>query len=84
MALGADAGTVIRQIIGENMRIVVAGALVGWGMIAYLYTRFLRGELDLIAFAAVPIVLLLVAAVACLVPARRASRVDPVVALRAE
>ena len=84
MALGAGRGVVVRQIVSENMRVVIGGAVVGWGMVAYVYTRFMRGELDLFAFAAVPALLLLVAAAACWFPARRASRIDPVVALRAE
>jgi predicted permease len=82
MALGAHAGAVLRTIVGEHMRVVIAGAVVGWGMVAYVYTRFMRGELDATAFVAVPLLLLAVAMVACLVPARRASRLDPVTALR--
>jgi predicted lysophospholipase L1 biosynthesis ABC-type transport system permease subunit len=84
MALGASAMAVVRQIIGENMRVVIGGAVVGWGMVAYIYTRFMRGELDLTAFAAIPLLLLLVAASACWIPARRAARIDPMIALRAE
>ena len=84
MALGADARTVIRQILSENLRVVVAGAAVGWAMIAYVYVRLMRGELELTAFAGLPLLLLLVAATACWVPARRASRINPVVAMRAE
>jgi len=66
------------------MRVVVGGTIVGWAMVAYIYTRFLRGPLDVTAFGIVPLVLLLVAVVACWLPARRASRVDPLVALRAD
>jgi predicted permease len=82
MALGASAAAVLRQVVGENMRVVIGGALAGWGMVAYVYTRFMRGDLEPMAFVAVPLLLLLVAATACWVPARRASRIDPVVALR--
>ena len=84
MALGASASIVLRQIVGENLRVIIAAALVGWAFVAYIYTRFMRGDLDPTAFAAVPMLLLLVAATACWVPARRASRIDPIVALRAE
>jgi predicted permease len=84
MALGASAGNVLRQILGENLRVIVAAALVGWAFVAYFYTRFLRGELDPTAFVAVPVLLLVVAGTACWVPARRASRIDPMAALRAE
>jgi predicted permease len=84
MALGAHANAVLRTIVGEHMRVVVGGAIVGIGMVAYVHTRFMRGELDATAFVAVPLLLLVVAVVACLVPARRASRLDPVNALRHE
>jgi predicted lysophospholipase L1 biosynthesis ABC-type transport system permease subunit len=84
MALGASTSTVLRQIVGENLRIVTAGGVVGWALVAYIYTQFMRGDLDPVAFAAVPILLLVVATTACWVPARRASRVDPVIALRAD
>jgi predicted permease len=82
MALGASGGTVVSHIIRENVVIVLGGAVVGWALVAYVYTRFLRGELDLIAFFVVPGVLIAVATTACWIPARRASRVDPVIALR--
>jgi predicted permease len=84
MALGASARRVLGQVVGENLRVVVTAALTGWGIVAYSYTRFMRGELEPTAFAAVPTLLLIVATLACWIPARRASRVDPVVALRAE
>ena len=84
MALGANRMAVVRQIVTENMRVVIVGAVAGWAMVGYVYMRFMRGEFDTTAFAGVPVLLLLVAAAACWVPARRASRIDPVVALRAE
>jgi predicted permease len=84
VALGASAARILRQIVGESLRVVGAGAVLGWGFAAYAYLRFMRGDLDLAAFAGVPLLLLGVAAAACWVPARRASRIDPVAALRAE
>ncbi|MBA3272146.1 MAG: FtsX-like permease family protein [Acidobacteria bacterium] len=84
IALGATAAGVRRQVIGESLRVVLAGALVGWALIAYGYTQFLRGTLDPVVFAGVPLLLLVVATAACWVPARRASLVDPMVALRAQ
>jgi len=84
IALGATAAGVRRQVIGESLRVVLAGALVGWALIAYVYTQFLRGTLDPVVFAGVPLLLLVVATAACWVPARRASLVDPMVALRAQ
>jgi predicted permease len=82
MALGASGGTVVSQIIREHVVVVLGGAAVGWALVAYVYTRVLRGDFDLVAFVIVPVVLIAVAAAACWLPARRASRVDPVVALR--
>jgi predicted permease len=82
MALGATGPTVVSQIVRENLLVVLGGAVVGWALVAYVYTRFLRGDLDLMAFVVVPTMLIAVAAAACWIPARRASRVDPVVALR--
>lgn len=82
MALGATGPTVVSQIIRENLLGVLGGAAAGWALVAYVYTRFLRGDLDLMAFVVVPAMLIAVATTACWIPARRASRVDPVVALR--
>jgi predicted permease len=82
MALGASGGDVRRQIVREGLRVVVIGAIIGWMPAAFLYTHLMRGRLDAPIFGGVPLALLLVAAAACWVPARRASRVDPVVALR--
>jgi ABC-type lipoprotein release transport system permease subunit len=75
---------VVRQIISENMRVVIGGVLAGLAMVGYFYVRLMRGSVDVTAFASGPLLLLLVAAAACWIPARRASRVDPVRALRAE
>lgn len=82
MALGASGGDVRRQIVREGLRVVLVGAIVGWLPAAFLFTHLMRGRLDMPIFGGVPLLLLLVAAAACWVPARRASRVDPVVALR--
>jgi predicted permease len=83
IALGASAGRVVRQILRESLRVVGIGAAVGW-VIALLVAMHVRGGVvNLPIFVGVPAVLMLVAAAACWVPARRASKVDPVVALRA-
>lgn len=64
---------------------VVAGALAAVGLTKYIQALlFDVGRLDVTAFAAMSAVMLVVALVASYVPARRASRVDPVVALRME
>ena len=89
MALGAARGEVVRLVLGRGLRIVAAG--VGLGLVAaYAGARAIERQLfgvpaaDVATFVAVPVVLVAVAAVACWVPARRAARVDPAVALSAE
>jgi len=84
LALGATARGVVAQIIGESLRVIGAGALAGWFVMFMIALHLLRGAIDLPVFAGVPAILLLVAAFACWVPARRATRVDPMVALRQE
>jgi ABC-type antimicrobial peptide transport system permease subunit len=89
MALGADSGRVLRLVMGRGGVLVAMGLAVGFGGAAAL-TRFLKGVLygvaatDLSTFAAMAVVLSLVALAACLVPARRAAAVDPAIALRSE
>ena len=89
MALGAAAGEVERLVLRQGMTVAAAGALAGIALALGL-TGLLRGLLfevgprDPVTFAAVPLALLAVAALACLVPARRAARVDPTVVLRQE
>ncbi len=89
MALGAPAGGVVRLVVGQGMRLALLGAALGIAG-ALLLGRVIGGMLfgvgaqDPGTFAAVVAVLLGAALVACWVPARRASRVDPLIALRAE
>jgi len=86
MALGARAGDVVRLVMGE-LRAVLLGVLVGVGL-ALAVTRFLDSLLyglsarDPLTYAVAVGVLLTVAAIAAYVPGRRASSVDPIVALR--
>lgn len=89
MALGAKAQDVLRATIGRGMRLIALGA--GIGLVAsLLLSRFLSSLLfgvtatDPTAFVAAVLVVGLVAFVACFLPARRAARVDPLVALRYE
>ncbi|MGH7711031.1 MAG: ABC transporter permease, partial [Gemmatimonadaceae bacterium] len=85
LALGATAGRVAAQVAGENLRVVGVGALIGWTIAFLVYIHVAPGApLDVSAFVGVPILLLLVAAAASLLPARRAGRIDPLVALRQE
>ncbi|HYK21858.1 MAG TPA: ABC transporter permease [Pyrinomonadaceae bacterium] len=89
IALGAQMKDVLNLMLRKAMSLVVIGAIIGLAG-AYAVTRLMSNLLfgvtptDIATFVAVPIVLLLVALVACLIPARRATKVDPLVALRYE
>jgi predicted permease len=82
LALGATAGGVIAQIVRESLVVICVGAAVGWVCVFAVYIRLFRGTLDIPAFIGVPALLLLVATLSCWLPARRAARLDPAVALR--
>lgn len=89
MALGAQVGDVLRLVLGQGFRLVVIGIVVGWvGTVAA--ARVLVAMLpslpgpDTATAAGVTSALVAVALLACLVPARRAARVNPIAALRAE
>jgi putative ABC transport system permease protein len=89
MALGAPQAAVIRLVMGQGLLTVLGGLAVGLAG-AVAATRLLAGllfgvrPLDPLTFGAVPAVLLLVALVACWLPARRATKVDPMAALRTD
>ena len=84
LALGATQPRVVRQIVGESLRVIAVGALVGWALAFVVDLHLLRGVIYLSVFAGVPAVLLLVATLACWLPARRAAGIDPLIALRQE
>jgi putative ABC transport system permease protein len=89
MALGAARGEVVRLVLSQALRLTVAAVVIGV-VASAAATRVLDSQLygvsttDPVTFAAVPVVLGAIALLATYVPARRASRVDPVVALRSE
>ena len=89
IALGARAGDVVRIVLSEGMAPVLVGAAAGM-LVALVATRALRTllfgvtPLDPVSLAAAPALLALVALMACYLPARRATRVDPMIALRDE
>ena len=89
MALGATTADVQGMIIAEGMRLVAIGVLAGT-VIALLAARNLKSMLyavsdrDAVTFVLVPAILALVAIVACWIPARRATRIDPGITLREE
>jgi predicted permease len=82
LALGATAERVVAQIVGESLRVIAAGAMVGWLIAFVVNLHLVRGPVFWSVFAGVPAVLLAVATVACWIPARRASGLDPIAALR--
>lgn len=89
ISVGAEPGAVVRMLTMGGMRLVAVGGAVGLGLsalLAQLLSRLLYGvpALDPVTFVGVPLVLGTVALMASWVPARRASRMDPVTALRSE
>lgn len=89
MSLGATATDVLRLVLGRAATLIVAGTclgLVGSVLLVRLITKLLFGTspLDPLTFVAVPILLAAVALLASYIPARRATRIDPIVALRCE
>jgi putative ABC transport system permease protein len=89
MALGASPFEVFRLVIGDGLRVTAAGLAVGT-IGSFMVARWLAtllfgvGPGEPVVFLSTAALLLLVAAAACLIPARRATRVDPMIALRAE
>ena len=89
MALGAEARHVLRLVIGQGMLLVCVGIAAGL-ILAYWLTKWLSGWLygvgatDPLTYGAIALLLAVVALLACWIPARRATKVDPMIALRCE
>ena len=89
VALGARPGDVFRLVLRQGMSLVVVGLVVGL-VVAFMVTRLLASFLygvsttDAVTFTAIPVLLMLVALLACYLPARKATKVEPLVALRYE
>jgi len=89
MALGAQAGDVLRLVIGHGIKLALVGVLIGLGAALGL-TRLMKTLLfdlssaDPLTFGVIPVLLTLVALAACWIPARRATKVDPMTALRCD
>jgi len=89
IALGAQLGDVVKLVVGQGMKLAAAGVAVG--LAAALALHSILASLlyrvtgtDPVTFATVSFVLMIIAALACYIPARRATQVDPVIALRYE
>jgi putative ABC transport system permease protein len=89
MALGASRGEILKMVVGQGMKLVLSGLVLGL-VVSLAVTRLLTTLLfgtsarDPLTFVAVTLLLIIVALLAAYIPARRASQVDPIVALRYE
>ena len=95
MALGAEQRNVLTMVLRQGMVLAAVGVAIGilaaWVLLRYLETSanlntmlFGVSARDPITFVAVTVILTIIALVACFIPARRAAKVDPMVALRYE
>ena len=89
MALGAQAGAIFKLVVDQGLILTALGLCIGLA-VAIAGTRLMSGflygvsALDVVTFTGVSLLLSLVALLACYIPARRATKVDPMVALRSE
>ncbi len=89
MALGAKRGSIVRLVMSQGFRLTFAGLILG-AAVSLGLTRFLRSQLlgiaptDPLTFSVVGVLLCLVALFACYIPARRATKINPTVALHYE
>ena len=89
MALGAQTSNVFKIVLNHGIRLALVGVAVGL-LAAFALTRLLKGMLfevgstDPVTFVGIAVLLIIVTVLACVIPARRATKVDPLVALRYE
>ena len=89
MALGAQRGDVLKMTVKQGLKLVVVGVAIGL-VAAFVLTRVMASLLfgvsatDPVTFVSIPLVLMSVAMLASYIPAQRATKVDPMVALRAQ
>jgi ABC-type antimicrobial peptide transport system permease subunit len=89
LSLGAEPQRILRMILGQSLVLILIGVAAGLAA-AFALTRLMETLLfgvkptDPVTFALISLTLIVVALLACLIPARRAMKVDPMVALRCE
>jgi putative ABC transport system permease protein len=89
MALGADGGDVQRLVIRTGLRLVALGIVIGL-CVSFVLAKLIASQLwgvsahDPLTLVIVPVLLLIIGVLACWIPARRATHVNPVIALRYE
>jgi putative ABC transport system permease protein len=89
MALGAERGDILRMVLSNGLRLIVAGVVAGL-FLSFILTRFLSSQLwgvsanDSWTYIAVVTISVAAGVAACILPARRATEVDPLIAIRCE
>jgi putative ABC transport system permease protein len=89
IALGASPRNILTLVVRQGMTLTFAGVAVGWAA-AFLLMRLIRsllfgvGATDPITFAGIPLLLAIIALLACYIPAQRAARIDPLISLRCD
>lgn len=85
LALGATPLRLVTESVTTSMRVVIAGAVVGWMLVFAGVTAIMPSATsDMTSFVGVPLLMLVIAAIACWIPSRRCATVDPLVSLRNE